>query len=197
MPLKIGVTGGIGAGKSVVCRIFKVLGAPVYDADIQARWLMNHNKLLKSQLRELLGQDAYLEDGMLNRPLLSKLVFSQPDLLQKVNDLVHPAVGGDFADWLSRQNNPYVVKEAALLFESGSYKALDFLITVTAPVELRIARVLHRDPQRSREQILEIIGRQWPEEEKIKRSHAVVANDETRLMVPEILALHQRFCKQL
>lgn len=194
MPLKIGITGGIGAGKSIVCRVFKVLGAPVYDADTQARWLMNHDLVLKTQVQELLGQESYLADGTLNRSLLANLVFSDPNLLQQINALVHPAVGLDFERWLYNQNHPYVVKEAALLFEAGSYKELDFLITVTAPVDLRITRVLHRDHRRSKEQVMDIINKQWPEDEKTKLSDAVIANDETKLIVPQVLALHEKFC---
>jgi len=196
MPYKVGITGGIGAGKSIICRIFAVLGVPVYDADARAKWLMNHDPALKEKLIALLGSNAYLPDKTLNRLYLAELVFSDPHVLQQINALVHPRVGEDFQSWHNKQVFPYVLKEAALLFESGSYKDLDTIITVTAPLELRITRVRERDPQRNRQQVLDIVHKQWPEEQKTDLSEFVIQNDEQALITPQIVALHNTFLER-
>jgi dephospho-CoA kinase len=143
--LKIGVTGNIGSGKSQVCLIFNILGIPVYNADIKAKELMINNKYLVSSIRTLIGDDAYFDDGSLNRTLISERVFKDQNLLNKLNALVHPAVGQDFLSWTNIQKGAYVIKEAALLYESLSFKELDAVIMVTAPEKLRIKRTMSRD----------------------------------------------------
>ncbi len=194
LPLKIGVTGGIGAGKSLVCRIFSVLGIPVYDADSRAKRLMAEDQTLVRQVKGHFGEAAYLEDGTLNRAFLAGEVFDNPEKLELLNGLVHPRVGLDFDKWLKEQRSvPYVVKEAALLFESGSYKSLDAVVAVAAPEELRIRRAVIRDEHRSRLQIEAIISRQLPEEERIRRADYKVQNDEERLLLPQVLKLHKTF----
>lgn len=193
-PLQIGVTGGIGSGKSLVCRIFLCLGVPVYDADSHAKNLMTTDGILISNIRKEFGTLSYNTDGSLNRKYLSETVFNDPEKLETLNSLVHPRVAHDYAEWVREHSRlSYVVKEAALLYEAGSYKQLDRIIVVTAPDELRIERVANRDPQRSREQIKAIIGQQMPQEEKMKRADFVVVNDETTLLIPQVLGLHGAF----
>jgi dephospho-CoA kinase len=192
--LQIGVTGGIGAGKSLVCRIFQVLGAPIYDADTRAKLLMVRDAVLMEQVKEAFGKDAYDIDGRLNRRYLAKQVFSDAEKVQRLNQLVHPRVAEDARIWAEeRQHYPYVIREAALLFESGANARVDAVLTVTAPANLRIERVLARDPQRSREEILQIIEKQMSEEEKIAKSDYVLHNDGQHLILPQILQLHQQF----
>ena len=162
--LKIGVTGGIGSGKTIVCNIFQTLGIPVFNADDRAKDLMRNNLQVKSAILSTFGEKAYLDSGALNTVYMSKYVFKNVDKLRELNKIVHPAVGLDFELWAaSHRSKPYVIKEAALLVESGSYKLLDFLINVTAPIDLRIARVLSRDPHRSRQDVLDIISNQLSE----------------------------------
>lgn len=194
--LRIGITGGIGSGKSIISRLFQVLGAPTYDADTRARWVMENDVLLREQLREAFGHDIYDAENRLNRPLLARLVFPQPELLARLNALVHPRVGADFEDWARAQEaagHAYVLKEAALMFESNSYRQLDQVITVTAPLAIRQARVLRRDPHRTADDVLAIMAKQLSEEEKAARSQHLIINDGAHLLIPQVLALHQQF----
>jgi len=193
-PLKIGVTGGIGAGKSIVCKIFSVLGVPVYDADTRAKWLMANNSQLKDQLIGAFGEEVYLANNGLNRALLSKLVFNNNEKLALLNSIVHPIVAEDFSKWLSvNLQHPFLIKEAALLFESGSYLQLDEVILVTAPTELRMERVKSRDPQRSNGEIKAIIDKQMSEEERIKLASHIIINDESELVTRQVLKLYNKF----
>lgn len=197
-PLKVGVTGGIGAGKSIVSRIFSALGVPVYDADSRAKQVMVEDPVLVRQIKGNFGEEAYGEDGSLNRIYLANEVFSDAEKLSLLNSLVHPRVGLDFDKWLSRYpHKPYVVKEAALIFESGSYKSLDAVITVSAPEELRLRRTIIRDEHRSRQQVKEIIDQQLPEEERLQRADFKVVNDDKTLVIPQVLHLHKKFEQQL
>jgi len=190
--LKVGVTGGIGSGKSTVCLIFKQLGIPIYDADTRAKWLINHHPYLIAQIKATFGEQAYL-NGELNRRYLAEKVFIDKDNIQKMNSLVHPKVGEDAKQWFATHQDkyPYLIKEAALLYESGSYKELDKIIVVTAPLDLRIARIQVRDPQRSKEEITGIINKQMPEEEKVKKADFVIYNDEKQMLIPQVLKIHQ------
>jgi dephospho-CoA kinase len=193
-PLQIGITGGIGSGKSLVCKIFACLGVPVYDADSRAKSIMTTDGILVEQIKNEFGSLSYLEDGRLNREYLSKAVFNDPLKLKKLNELVHPRVGADSERWVEENAcHAYLLREAALLFESGSFKKLDKVIVVVAPEQLRIKRVLERDLQRTAQDILAIIRNQMPEEEKIKKADFVIQNDETELIVPQVLKLHERF----
>jgi len=193
-PLQVGITGGIGSGKSLVCRIFQVLGAPIYDADSRAKKLMTTDGILIDQIKKEFGTLSYDEKGALNRQFLSKTVFGDEEKLAKLNALVHPRVGVDYANWVRQQEGArYVIKEAALMFESGSDKVLDKIIVVSAPEAVRIERVLLRDPQRTREQVKEIILNQMSEEEKIKKADYVLMNDESTLLIPQVLTLHKNF----
>lgn len=192
MGLKIGITGGIGVGKSVVTKIFKVLGIPTYDADREAKDIMVKNNGVRQSLMETFGKDVYFEDGSLNREWLGKRVFSDAEELKKLNAIVHPAVIKDGEDWAAAQTSIYSVKEAALLFESGSYKALDFTILVVSPLELRIERVMQRDKV-DREEVLRRINKQMPEEEKEKLSDCIVYNDDEHSLIEQVMELHQKF----
>ena len=193
-PLLIGITGGIGAGKSIVCRVFKSLGTPVYDADTSAKWLMNESPKLKSQIIELFGDKAYSSDGVLNNKFIAGEVFHVKDKLKILNSFVHPAVKQDFEHWVEKHpTEKYVLKEAALLIEAGSYKDLDQLILVTAPKEIRIKRVLERDLHRDREQVLAIIDKQLTDDLKAEKAQHVLVNDGKTMLLPQILGLHQTF----
>lgn len=192
MGLKIGITGGIGVGKSVVTKIFKILGIPTYDADREAKDIMVKNDAVRQSLMQTFGKEVYFEDGSLNREWLGKRVFGDADELKKLNAIVHPAVIKDGEDWAAAQTSIYSVKEAALLFESGSYKALDFTILVVSPLELRIERVMQRDKV-DREEVLRRINKQMPEEEKEKLSDCIVYNDDEHSLIEQVMELHQKF----
>jgi dephospho-CoA kinase len=191
--LQIGITGGIGSGKSLVSKIFSALGIPVYDADSHAKALMTTDGILVSQIKKEFGDLSY-EDGSLNRTYLANHVFHDQQKLEKLNSLVHPRVAWHYKNWvLENSGKPYVLKEAALLFETGSYKVLDKIIVVTAPEVLRIQRVIARDPHRTVEQIKAIVGKQMPEEKKQELADYLVVNDETQLLIPQVLHLHRVF----
>lgn len=192
-PLQIGITGGIGSGKSLVCRIFHTLGVPVYDADSRAKAVMTTDGILISHIKKEFGVLSYREDGSVDREYLAKEVFNNAERLKRLNNLVHPRVAKDFERWVNEQKSNYILKEAALLFEAKSYTALDKVIVVFAPGELRIKRVLQRDPHRTKEQIKGIIQNQLQEEEKLKRADFVIMNDETQLVIPQVLELHRSF----
>lgn len=192
--LQIGVTGGIGSGKSVVCKIFAQLGIPVYDADSHAKALMTTDGILISQIKKEFGDLSYHADGSLNREWLSQHVFSNEARLEKLNSLVHPRVAVDYENWVGMQTEvPYVLKEAALLFESGSFRLLDKIIVVSAPEAIRQERVLKRDKHRTVEQFREIVEKQLPEEEKLKRADYIIVNDDVTPVIPQVLKLHQEF----
>lgn len=194
--LRIGITGGIGSGKSIVARVFAALGAPVYDSDSRAKWLMAHDARLREQLQAAFGAEAYDAAGQLNRPYLARVAFNDAAQLARLNALVHPRVGEDFAAWAAAQvaaGCPYVLKEAALLYESGAYRGLDGIITVFAPAAARTARVLRRDAQRSAAEVAAIMAKQLGDEEKLARADYVVYNDDSQLVLPQVLALDAAF----
>lgn len=194
--LRIGITGGIGSGKSIVAQVFATLGAPVYDSDSRAKWLMAHDARLREQLQAAFGAEAYDAAGQLNRPYLARVAFHDMAQLARLNALVHPRVGEDFAAWAADQlaaGCPYVLKEAALLYESGAYRGLDGIITVFAPAAARTARVLRRDAQRSAAEVAAIMAKQLSDEEKLARADYVVYNDDSQLVLPQVLALDAAF----
>jgi dephospho-CoA kinase len=191
--LKIGITGNIGSGKTTVSKIFEVLGVPVFYADDAAKKVMVDDPILIDALKKTFGTEAYSDDGTLNRKHIASIVFNNETELAKLNAIVHPAVFRAFDNWTARvKNAPYVMKEAALLFESTSYKMCDYSIMVTAPLELRIDRVMQRDGLK-REEIESRDARQFPEEQKIQLADYVIRNDDTELVIPQVLALHQQF----
>jgi len=187
--LKVGVTGGIGSGKSVVCQVFQTLGIPVFNADNAARYLMENDAELANSIRKLLGDDVYT-NGKLSRAKVSAIVFSDREKLVQLNALVHPVTIRYSRDWFNGQYAPYVIKEAAILFESGSYKDLDATIGVSAPLELRIQRSMQRS-HLSREEVLGIMGRQMDNDEKMKRCDYVIINDDVAAVLPQVLELHE------
>lgn len=196
-PLQIGVTGGIGSGKSTICRIFRVLGVPVYDADIRARQLMEQDQTLIDSIRQAFGSGSYKQDGSLDRVFLAQATFGDRNALAKLNGLVHPRVRSDFSEWSKIQSYPYVIREAALLYESGSHTTVDKMIVVTSPHALRIKRVLQRDTHRSLNDIEAIIANQMSDEEKRNRADFIIHNDDAHLVTPQVLSLHRRFLSQL
>lgn len=192
MGLNIGITGGIGSGKTLICRIFSVLGIAVYDADKEAKALMQTDPELVTALKEAFGANVYDESGMLDRKYLASMVFNNQEKLDLLNSIVHPVVIRAGEQWMHAQTGPYSVKEAALLFESGSYQANDYNILVISPIEQRIERVMKRDGV-SREQVQARIEKQMPDEEKVKLADFIIYNDGRQAVLPQVLALHERF----
>ncbi len=193
-PFQIGITGGIGSGKSTVCKIFQQLGVPVYDADSHAKKLMTTDGILMSQIKKEFGDLSYNDDGSLNRIFLGNHVFHNQQRLEVLNALVHPRVGVDFDQWVKNHSqHHYVLKEAALLFEANSDRNLDKVIVVTAPEDMRIRRVLTRDSHRTVEQLKAIVEKQMPEHVKQERADYIIVNDESVLVIPQVLQLHAQF----
>lgn len=197
-PLVVGVTGGIGSGKSTACRIFNQLGVPVYYADDQGKYLLNTNSQLKAQVIDIFGVESYTSNGTLNRAYLASRVFSDQNELNKLNKLVHPAVAKNFKEWVDQHGStPIVIKEAALLIENESYKLLDKLITVLAPQKVRIERVLLRDTQRSKTQVEDIIENQIDDKIRSDVSDYLIDNSGIKLLIPQILEVYKKlrvFC---
>lgn len=187
--LKIGLTGGLGSGKSTVAKIFEVLGIPVYYADMEAKRLMNSDRQLKSEIIKYFGTEAYIDD-QLNRRYLSSIVFENKEKLSLLNSLVHPATIRDSKEWISKQTTPYVIKEAALIFESGSQEYLDHVIGVSAPAHLRIQRAMHRD-NLTRSQVQQRMSKQIEEVIKMHLCDFVIYNDEIKPVIPQVLELHK------
>ena len=190
---KVGITGGIGSGKSMVCQVFQALGIPVFDADKAAKFLMNKDASLVASIKELLGNDAY-KNEQLNRSFIASKVFSNPSLLQALNKLVHPAVFEHSKQWLEAQTAQYVIKEAALFFESNSFKEMDFIIGVFAPENLRIQRAMQRDGL-SEVAILERMNNQMDEKEKMKRCDQVIVNENETSVLSQVLSVHKELIK--
>jgi len=192
--LKIGLTGGIGSGKTTVAKIFKQLGIPVYLSDDRAKALMLENESLRKSLIGLFGEQAYV-DGVLNRAYLASIVFSNDEALAKLNELVHPILQKDFELWSSHQQSPYIIKEAAILLESGANKGLDKVVLVEAPKELKISRVVQRDHVEY-EDVLARMNKQWSDEQKREHSDHVIVNDEKSSLLEQVLKLHDIFSDQ-
>ena len=186
---KIGITGGIGSGKTYVASVFKSLGIPIFNADIQAKKIMTSSRKLIKLLKEEFGNDIY-KDSDLNKEKLASIVFSNSDKLQKLNSLVHPIVKEEFNNWCKKQTSPYIIKEAAILFESNSHIGLDAVICVSAPLDLRMRRLLNRDDY-SKKEIKKRIENQISQEEKEKLSDYIIVNDEKDLLLPKIIKFHK------
>jgi dephospho-CoA kinase len=187
--LKVGITGGIGSGKTTVARIFELLGVPVYYADDAAKTIMQTDELLIQQVKTHFGEQIYSSNNVLDRAALGKIVFNDKDKLELLNSLVHPATIRHSDEWADRQTAPYVLKEAALLFESGSFQYLDKCIGVSAPQPLRILRVMKRD-NISRNDVLARMHKQIDDSIKMRLCDYVVRNDEQEMVIPQVLALH-------
>lgn len=192
-PFRLGVTGGIGSGKTSVCRVFQILGIPVFSADPEARILMESDESIKNGLNKLAGTELFA-DGKLDSRRLADLIFSDTRKIEQVNRLVHPAVFEKFRKWSVQQDSPYVIMEAAILFESGAAQMMERIVTVTAPVEQRIERVMRRNDL-SRVQVLDRIDRQMSDEEKIRLSHYVISNSENDMIIPAVLRIHEDILK--
>ncbi len=189
--ISIGITGGIGSGKTTVCRLFETLGAPVYYADDRAKAIMVEDAELVAALKRAFGNAIYDEEGNLQRQLLADRVFRDPDSLNILNGLVHPAVFRDAARWAEEHRSaPYIIREAALLFESGSYRMMDEIVMVWAPEALRIERAMARDGLRE-EAVRDRMKRQWPDEKKRENSNHLIINDGQHLLIPQVIALHR------
>jgi len=189
-PLSVGITGGIGSGKTLITKLFSLLNVPIYYADDRAKTLMN--TLLKDSIIDLFGEESYF-NGKLNRTYIASKVFSNNSALTKLNAIVHPAVAIDFDNWLvENKEAKYVIKEAALLIESGSYKQLDKLIVVTSPLELRVNRIKTRDSFRSEKEIKKIISSQSSEQSKIDLADYIITNNEENLLIPQVLEIDKK-----
>lgn len=191
---RIGLTGGIGSGKSTVARIFEVLNIPVYYADAASKRLMNEDEELKDKIKKAFGENTYI-NGELNRKYLSDKVFNDSQKINLLNSLVHPATIKDALEWMRMQKAPYVIKEAALIFESGSNKDLDYVIGVKSPIDLRVKRSMARD-NISEDQVHARMNKQMDEEAKIRLCDYVIENDEQQMLIPQVLALHEKFTKK-
>ncbi|WMI65544.1 dephospho-CoA kinase [Aestuariibaculum sp. YM273] len=189
----VGLTGGIGSGKTTVAKQFEALGIPVYIADIEAKKLMVTSSVIKTKLIELFGKEVYV-DGELNKPFIANIIFNDKTYLQKMNAIVHPEVGKHFEAWKLKQNAPYVIKEVAILFENGGNKQCDLVITVTAPMDLRIQRLLKRDDT-TEEKIQAIIKNQWSDEDKIALSDFVVDNVNLEETKDQVERIHEQIVK--
>ncbi len=185
----LGLTGGIGSGKTTVANMFRELGVPVYIADEEAKYLMNFDAGLKQEIIAVFGDAAY-KGGMLDRKFLAERVFNDKELLEELNDIIHPAVGKNFEIWKEKQNFPYVVYEAAILFEKGGYKKCDRTLLITAPREIRIQRVIERDKATSME-IEARMNHQWPDEKKAKLANYIIINDELSQTRKEVRKIHE------
>ncbi len=188
--IKVGITGGIGSGKSTVARIFETLHIPVYYADERAKWLMNNNQKVMHSIEDVFGRESYI-NGALNREHIAHLVFNDQDLLARLNAIVHPAVQQDALYWHQQQTSPYTLQEAALFFENGSYASLDKIILVTADKELRIERVMKRNGF-TRHEVLSRMNNQWEDDEKRAKSDFEIINNHQQSLVDQVVQIHSK-----
>jgi len=191
--LKLGVTGGIGSGKTTVCKVFGVLGIPVFSADDEAKRIQDNDRDLQNRINSLAGKDLF-PAGKLDRPELAKLIFSNKELLEKVSSLVHPVVFRSFREWVKKQDSPYSIMEAAILFESGAFRLMDRIVTVVTPLEERIERLVSGN-KLTRDQILERIKNQIDDESRLKRSDFIIFNSENDMIIPSIIGIHEEMLK--
>ncbi|NNC50201.1 MAG: dephospho-CoA kinase [Flaviramulus sp.] len=191
----VGLTGGIGSGKTTVAKQFKHLGIPVYIADDEAKKLMQKSKIIKRKLIQLFGDKAYI-NNKLNKSLIANIIFNDATYLEKMNAIIHPKVTKHFEKWVLKQEAPYVIKEVAILFENGGDKYCDYIVTVTAPKTLRIERLLARD-NTTREKIEAIMNNQWPDENKIKKSDFVIKNTSLKSTHNQVNRIHKQLLKKL
>ena len=187
----IGITGGIGSGKSLICKIFSMMNIPIYDADSRAKYLINNDLFLKNSIKTLLGKNAYLPTGKYNRKWVASQVFNNPDLLKQLNSLVHPCVHKDSHDWVKKYSkSPFLIYEAALMKAAGDNNMFDKVIVINAPINLRIQRIQVRD-KRSEQEIKDIIARQISDEERLKIADYVIENDDKEPVLKQVLELYE------
>lgn len=191
LPLKVGITGGIGSGKSLACSIFHIFGIPIFDADTSARNLYSAHDRVKEQMVHWFGPEVYLPTGEIDRGYLASRIFNDVKALEAVNQLIHPLVREAFTRWHQQQSGPYVLFESALLFETGTWHNMDLTLLVTAPCELRIQRVMQRD-RLPRETVLARMHRQWEEEKKKELAAITIINDEEHSLLEQILSTDQK-----
>ncbi|WP_034040261.1 dephospho-CoA kinase [Wocania ichthyoenteri] len=189
----VGLTGGIGSGKTTVAKEFLALGVPVYIADEEAKKLMLKSKIIKRKLIQLFGDEAYV-DGALNKPFVADIIFNDSSYLKKMNAIIHPRVAKHFKKWMLKQTTLYVIKEVAILFENGGHKYCDYVITVTAPIELRFERLLKRD-QTTKRKIKAIMKNQWSDDDKIKLSDFVINNTTLENTKKQVAEIHKQILK--
>lgn len=191
----VGLTGGIGSGKTTVAKEFQSFGVPIYIADDEAKKLINSSEEIKQQLIALFGPEAY-DSGTLNRSFIADTIFKNKRYLKKMNAIVHPKVGVHFKEWVAKQNAIYVIKEAAIIFENNTYNQFDYIITVIAPKDLRMARLLKREPT-TVEKIEAVMNNQWSDEEKVTRSHFVIENTSLADMKSQVVKIHHKILKDI
>jgi dephospho-CoA kinase len=188
--IKIGLTGGIGSGKTTVAKIFEVLGIPVYYADDRAKELMESNENIKTQIIQNFGAESYI-DGKLHRKYIAAIVFAKPENTAIINSIVHPVTIADANEWMLKQTTHYAIKEAALIFEANAETQLDYIIGVNSPLPLRIQRIMQRDNM-DEAAVMARMQKQMDAAEKMKRSHFIVENNEVDLLIPQVVAIHQK-----
>lgn len=191
--IKVGLTGGIGSGKSTICKIFSHLGVPIFNADDVAKDILYNDKIINKKVVEVFGLQILDNNQRIDKNKLASLVFQKNEMLDKLNSIIHPAVEHRFLKWsASHFTNKYIIKEAAILFESGSYKKMDMVINVSAPVELRIARVLNRDKVLNKEAVSDRMNKQLSDLQREKMSSFTIINDEKQMIVPQVIHIHEQ-----
>ncbi|TLX73454.1 dephospho-CoA kinase [Labilibacter sediminis] len=189
--IKVGITGGIGSGKSTICKVFETLGIPVYNSDLESRVLSNIHPVIIKETKKLFGDHIYVND-VLDRKAVGEIVFADKSKLQALNSIIHPVVAGHFNEWLERHSGaPYIIKETAVLFESGADKNVDYIISVIAPLELRVKRVVLRDDI-TEEEVLSRVNNQIKDEERVRLSNDTVLCDDVELVIPQVLKIHHK-----
>ena len=194
-PTIVGLTGGIGSGKTTVANYFKALNVPVYIADNEAKALMNRSKVIKRKLIKLFGDEAYV-DNTLNKPFIASQIFSNQDLLKKMNAIVHPKVAKHFSNWVKKQNVPYVISEVAIIFENGSQGKYDYIITVVAPEQTRLNRVIKRDNS-SEAKVKAIMNNQWTDQQKTEHSDFIINNTDLKDTKLQVENIHSKLLKSI
>ncbi len=189
--IKVGITGGIGSGKSTTCRVFSTLGIPVFEADVVAKQLMDSDLIIRKELIRLFGKDVYLPNQTIDRKYLAGIVFNNPSLLAQLNEVIHPAVQRAFEAWCLKQKSPYILHEAAILFESGFYKIMDKTIAVVADEKERIDRVIKRD-KISAEMVIQRINNQWNDEQRVSLADFIISNNDNELIIPQIIEIDKK-----
>lgn len=195
-PIITGVTGGIGSGKSYICRIISTLGFPVYNCDAEAKKLMNTNKHIINSLKQLIGENSYDSEGNLNKPIIAQFLFANEENAHKINSVVHPVVKEDFRSWASAQNADLIFMESAILFESGFNDVVDNVITITAQPETRIERTIRRD-NTTREQVIARMNQQMQDEERVRLSDYIICNNTNNNVEQQIKTIIETLSKQV